>query len=110
MITINKLLLAKTDKFPCSQKVSTFKCPSCVEASTRTTRTLIPLVVQNRSLVRILRKPQSSQPQNALPKLRRCQVGEPSNAVKRRRVETLVALSAAQVSLEHLEPVTVLFL
>jgi len=41
VITINKLLLAKTDEFPCGQKVSTFKSPRGAEAPTRTARTLI---------------------------------------------------------------------
>jgi len=41
MITINKLLLAKTDKISGREKVSTFKCTGCTETPTWSTRSLI---------------------------------------------------------------------
>ncbi|RDY01326.1 hypothetical protein CR513_15370, partial [Mucuna pruriens] len=65
---------------------------------------------ENGGLVRIGRQPHTSQTQNRIFKLRRRQIGEPSHAVNRRRVQALMAPSAAQVSLEYIEPVIMLLL
>lgn len=65
---------------------------------------------ENWSLVCVGRQPHTSQTQNLIPELRRREIREPRNAVCRRRVQALMAASAAHVSLEHLEPVIVLLL
>ena len=46
----------------------------------------------------------------ALPELGRSQIGEASDSVLRRWVQSLVSLGSAHVGLEHLEPVVVLLL
>lgn len=46
----------------------------------------------------------------ALPELGRSQIGEASDSVLRRRVQSLVSLGSAHVGLEHVEPVVVLLL
>lgn len=66
---------------------------------------------KNRSLVGIGRESESApESEKGLPKLGRSEVGEPSDAVVGRGVEPLVALGAAEVGLEDLEPVVVLLL
>lgn len=57
MITVHKLLLAKTNKLPDGKKVSTFQGPSCTETPTwsaRTLQTKQPLIHSQSTPIHIL--------------------------------------------------------
>lgn len=66
---------------------------------------------QNRSFAGIGGQPEATpKTQESPSELGRGQVGELSHAVSRGRVQTLVAMRAAQVGTEHLKPAVMLLL